>query len=386
MSLNRRDFLRTCAITIGTLSVPLLSRDGKADDPPKTVDVPIAWVATGSCSGCSVSLLNVDAPTIQEALLGEVLPGKHLSLRFHSTVMAAQGDLAVGALLKLQEEEKGKYVLAVEGATATKEGGKYCNVGEKDGKVFYGDKTVQDLARDALAVLAIGTCASYGGIPAAAPNPTGCLGTGELLKRAGIKTPIVNIPGCAPHPDWIVGTIAQILVAGLGGLKVDKDGRPAPFYSSLIHDNCPFRGHFDRSHFAEHFGEHGCLVKLGCKGPRTHADCPERRWNNKTSWCIEAGHPCIGCVEPDFPFEGSLFRIVQPAELAPPDTVPAATAAPVAKPFDLDSTLAIGAVGGGALVGTGVLATKLAQRQKPARPSSESPAPAAKEQRDSEPD
>jgi hydrogenase small subunit len=322
MPLTRREFLETAGV--GTISVlgitlfkfPGLAQVAKEVQAQKVAEVPVIWMALGSCSGCSVSLLNTASPTIQEALLAEVLPGKHLSLAFHSTVMAAQGDLAMETMEKVRREQKGQYALVIEGAPAAKDDGLYCAVGETADGPITGYQHVRDLGRDAAAALAVGSCAAFGGIPSATPDPTGALSVQKVLEQENISTPVVNIPGCPPHPDWIVGSIAAFLLGGVAALKLDEHNRPGMFFSRLIHDNCLYRGDFDRGVFAEHFGDEGCLFMLGCKGPITEADCPVRKFNGGTSWCCEAGHPCIGCCHPDFPFEGSMFRRLQHSTLS----------------------------------------------------------------------
>ena len=325
----------------------------------KVAEVPVVWMATGSCTGCSVSLLNSAAPTIQELLLDEVLPGKHISLAFHATVMAAQGEQAMEALKDTVKNHRGGYVFVVDGATATADDGLHCTVGERsDGRPLTGFEHVRDLSRDALAVLAVGACSSFGGIPAAGANPTGAISVPELLERERIKTPVVRIPGCPPHPDWIVGTIAALLIGGLKALDLDDQLRPRAFFGQCIHDDCPYRGQFESGNFASHFGEHGCLLKLGCKGPITYADCPIRKFNNGISWCVEAGHPCIGCCHPDFPFENSLFAPVTPAQLSFPEVFPPARADIVEhRQADKSTYATLGMIGVAAfLAGAGVTA------------------------------
>ena len=163
------------------------------------------------------------------------------------------------------------------------------------------DKTVA-LARNAAAVVCLGTCSAFGGIFAAGPNPGGCKSVSAVLAEAKVTTPVVNIPGCAPHPDWFVGTVADILLNGLPGPdKVDDFGRPLAFYGELIHENCQRRGDFDAGKFAKKLGDGGCLYLLGCKGPMTYSDCPNRQWNGGVNWPIRNNPPCIGCVEPGFP-------------------------------------------------------------------------------------
>ncbi len=390
MALTRREFLGSSLGTISVLSVSLVKIPGlqklcMAAEPQTVAEIPVIWMATGACSGCSVALLNTASPTIQEVLLGQVLPGKHLSLAFHSTVMAAAGDQAMGALHEVRHNHKGAYVLVVDGATPTKEDGLYCGIGEVNGRTITGYEQVRDLGRDAMAVLAVGACAAFGGIPAADPNPTGCVSVSELFKRERVHTPLVNIPGCPPHPDWIVGTIVTLLLGGLEALELDELRRPVAFFGKCIHDNCQFRGHFERGEFAEHFGEHGCLLKLGCKGPITYADCPIRKFNNGTSWCCEAGHPCIGCCHPDFPFERSLFAPVEPARLDFPAMYPPTHKDEARKRADADTYVTVGLIGvGGFLAGVGVAA---AARKLKAQGQSEPAEPVvAKKEPSDEPD
>ncbi|MBD3165099.1 hydrogenase small subunit [bacterium] len=283
--------------------------------------VPVVWMQAGSCSGCSVSLLNAVSPTIQDVLLDEVVPGQHLSLAFHPTVMAGQGHGAMSVVEKYKKNG-GPFVLVLEGSISTKDDGIYCEVGEKDGHGITMYQHLLDLAPKAMAVINIGSCSSYGGIPMADPNPTGVKPVGTILQEHSIKTPVVNVPGCPPHPDWFIGTVATVLLGGLDALAVDQYGRPKAFYSGKIHDNCQYRGQYDQGILARDFGEEGCLYALGCRGPSSSADCPHRKWNNAVSWCIGSGSPCIGCVEPGFPFEKSLLVQLDRDAPSPGDVPP----------------------------------------------------------------
>jgi hydrogenase small subunit len=269
----------------------------------KTTEIPVVWIQCATCTGCSVSVLNSVSPTIKNVLVDEVIPGKHINLRFQATLMAGAGDIVIEELDATARREKGKYVLIVEGAIPTAgKAGEYGSIGEKDGKPVSIFDRVESLGKDALAVIALGTCATFGGIAAGEPNPAGCISVSEVFRRRNISTPLINIPGCAPHPDWFVGTVAKILLLGLPKPEeLDEYKRPKDFYGQLIHENCPRRAYFDEGKFAKHFGEPGCLNELGCKGPVTHADCPLRLWNGGVNWCIGSGSPCIGCVEPGFP-------------------------------------------------------------------------------------
>jgi hydrogenase small subunit len=268
----------------------------------KRNELPVLWIQGATCSGCSVSALNAVAPSIRNVVLDEAVPGTHINLRFHATVMAGSGDPVIEVLRDTQKQKKGGYVLIVEGAVPTKDGGVYCTVGEDDGKEVPFVERVKSLSVDALAVLTLGTCASYGGIFAGEPNPTGCKGVGEVLKEAGITTPLINIPGCPPHPDWFVGTVATVILGGIPKPEaIDEVGRLKEFYGGLVHEHCQRRAYFDAGKFAKHYSDEGCLYELGCKGPQTSADCPIRLWNGGMNWCVECGTGCHGCVEPDYP-------------------------------------------------------------------------------------
>jgi len=265
-------------------------------------EIPLVWLAASACTGCSVSLLNSASPRIKNILIDQIVPGVHINLRFHQTIMAGAGEQVIKVLEDMTKEKKGNYVLAVDGAIPTAAGGLYGAIGERDGKPVSMEERFEELAHNALAILAVGTCASFGGISAAAPNPSGALSVQKVLEAKGISKPLVNIPGCPPHPDWFVGTVASIILNGLPKAEdLDDNLRPLAFYGKLIHENCPRRAYFDEGKFAKKFGDEGCLYELGCKGPITYADCPLRRWNRGTNWVIGAGAPCNGCTQPEFP-------------------------------------------------------------------------------------
>ncbi|MFP3879812.1 MAG: hydrogenase small subunit [Dehalococcoidia bacterium] len=271
-------------------------------------ELPVVYLQTAACSGCAVSLLNTASPTIKNVLIDQIAPGIHINLRFHPVIMAAAGELAIEAMEDTASQRKGEYVLVVDGAVPTATDAIYGAVGERDGKPVTMSQRLTELATDAFAVIALGTCASFGGIPAAKPNPTGAQTVKKVLDDNGIQKPLINIPGCPPHPDWFVGTVASIIMNGLPTADdLDDLLRPKAFFGTLIHENCPRRAYFDEGKFAKKFGDEGCLYELGCKGPITSADCPLRRWNNGTNWVIGAGAPCNGCTQPEFPDQTSPF-------------------------------------------------------------------------------
>lgn len=270
--------------------------------------VPVVWFQAAGCTGCSVSLLNADYPHLKNLLLDELVPGKALGLLFHATLMGNTGRPALEVLEQIPTEKAKEFVLVVEGAIPRPAFGEV-------GGIPLAQK-VRDLAEGALALVAVGSCASYGGIPAAKPNPTGAQGVKDFLRKEKIKVPVVNVPGCPPHPRWFVETLAHLLLQGLPKEEdLDEVGRLRTIYLDLVHESCPRRADFDVGRFAKAFGEEGCLYELGCKGPYTNAGCPYHAWNGGVNWCIKAGHPCIGCCEPEFPdFPAPLFRKVRAKE------------------------------------------------------------------------
>jgi [NiFe] hydrogenase small subunit len=248
----------------------------------------VVWLHFAECTGCSESLLRSQYPYIDELVL-EVL-----SVEYHETIMAAAGHQAEEQLHNAVKKYEGKFICVVEGGVGTKYNGGYGKVG---GRSFL--DIAKDVCPKAAAVIAYGTCATFGGIQAAAPNPGGYKGVGEAI---GIKP--LQIPGCPPNPINLVGTVVNYLL--LGKLPdLDDIGRPLFAFGNTIHDKCPRRSHFENEEFVEEFGSEEaamgyCLYKMGCRGPETYNNCPTAKFNDGTSWPVEAGHPCIGCSQPNF--------------------------------------------------------------------------------------
>jgi hydrogenase small subunit len=211
------------------------------------------------------------------------------------------------------------------------------------------------------AIIAIGSCASWGGIPSADPNPTGAKGTPAILEG---KT-VVTIPGCPANPYNFLGTALQY--ATFGTLPaLDELGRPKWAYGRTIHEHCPRRAHFDAGRFAQKFGDEGhregwCLYKLGCKGPATHANCSTQHFGEVVdAWPIGLGHPCFGCTEQKLAFRVALHDTVDVERPANPATYP-----PIAAPEGRVGAVATGVAGliGGALLGAGWAASKRFDRE-----------------------
>lgn len=299
MEITRRDFLKASsavAAAVGLHPAGLMNFQKAAGAQGA---LPVIWLQGQTCSGCSVSLLNtVYYMTIDDLLL------KTIDLEYHPTVMAAAGPAAVQAATSAKA--KGGYVLVVEGAVPTGGGGKFCTVWP--GMTML--NAVQTFASNTPYVIAVGTCASYGGLPGAAPNPTAARSVQSIL---GSAKKVVNIPGCPAHPDWIVGSIAYMIRYGKVP-ALDANGRPTDYFGTATHANCPNLGYYAAGQYARTLGGTGCLRLLGCRGPETFSDCPTRRWNSPAvntagvNWCIGAGAPCHGCTDPTFPDGMSPFN------------------------------------------------------------------------------
>lgn len=310
--LSRREFLKLCGATATMmgLSQSYIPQIAKALE-EATAKPPVLWIQAQNCTGCVISTINSNHPDAAELVLDI------LSFRYQPNIMATAGDQAIKVIEDTIEKEKGKYILVFEGAIPDKEEGKYCMVGEKDGKGIPVEEWLTKAGDNAAAIVATGTCASFGGIPRANAAVTGAKGVAFDGRTSGGaykgKTPVVNISGCPPNPDWLVGTIAHYLLFKKLP-ELDDFKRPKMFYGQLIHDNCERRAAFEAGLFLDKWGDpeaiapseggtasqNYCLIKKGCKGPVTYADCPIRRWNSRVSWPIGAHGICIGCTQPEF--------------------------------------------------------------------------------------
>ncbi|GAB4259844.1 MAG: hydrogenase small subunit [Deferrisomatales bacterium] len=288
MSLSRRRFLQMMgASAAATAMTPtVLTRVAEAVQ-ASGAWYPVVWLQGQSDTGCSESLLNTLAPNVVD-LVTEIV-----DLKFHQTVMAAQGHLAISVLDDLLASEE-KFLLVVEGAVPTAHGGAYSTMGERDGKKVTFLQWVQDLGARAEAVVAFGTCSAFGGIPAAEGNVTGASPVTDVLP----EQKVIRLPSCPGRPHHLVGTLAHLKLYGMP--ELDELRRPKMFFSLTNHDNCERRPFFERGDYAHHFGEHKCMYLLGCKGPITHNDCSQHQWNSRVNWPVRGGSPCVGCAHPLF--------------------------------------------------------------------------------------
>lgn len=295
MGIGRRAFLKYCIGASALLGLDSLAVGKLSSLLAGTEQMPtVIWLEGAGCSGCTISLTNLIDTTSGDGP-GDVadLLVNYINLAFGKTLMAAAGDTAVANLRAAQDS--GNYILVVEGGIPMAFNGMACTVFTEDGYDITMEEAVQELAGTATAVVCVGACACFGGIPRATPNPCDVRTVSEIT---GIRT--VNIPGCPPHPDWIAGTLASVLCGTVPA--TDSDGRPLAFFGTPVHANCPKKPLYDLGTFAAAFGEEGrCLRNLGCRGPETGADCALRGWNNGFNYCMQSNGNCIGCTESDYP-------------------------------------------------------------------------------------
>lgn len=245
----------------------------------------LVWLELNGCTGNTISLLDGQNPDFQYLLT------QMTNFIYSNSLIASEGNEAMDQLFGIIGSN---YILAAEGAVSLKDNGSYQTIGRRNGREITGLEAVKRLGERASHVIAVGACASHGGVSAARPNPTQCVGIQDVLGRKVIK-----LTGCPCHPDWFMGTLAYLILYGEPPL--DNRDRPLMFYSTTIHDRCPRRSYYDNGIFAEKLGEETCLFMLGCKGPVTEIDCPIRQWNGHVNWPVGDDSPCIGCAQFGFP-------------------------------------------------------------------------------------
>jgi hydrogenase small subunit len=315
---SRRNFLTLCSMLMATAPMGLALTEkaktveqlakivGKAKRPS------VIWLHFQDCTGCSETLLRTSHPDVADLILNVI------SLDYHETLMAASGYQAEKCLKDAMEANLGKYILVCEGSIPTRDGGQYLTLaGQK------GIDRLKEVASKAAAIISMGSCASWGGVPSADPNPTGAMGVDQIIS----DKPVVNLPGCPPNPYNLLGVVLEYVT--LGKLPaLDQIGRPKFAYDRVIHDHCPRRAHFDAGRFVREFGDDGhrqgwCLYKMGCKGPGTHAGCSTRHFNEiPDCWPIGNGSPCVGCTEKSLAFRVPIFQTIDIHGVTPPDTYP----------------------------------------------------------------
>ena len=293
---TRREFLQYCSSLAALLALPPAMASVMAEAISKARRQSVIWLSFQECTGCTESITRSHSPTLENLIFDMI------SLDYHHTLQAASGEAAEHARLQSMKDNDGKYLLIVDGSIPMGNPGYSVIAGISNHDMLV------ETAKGAAAIVAVGTCATYGGIPMADPNPTGAVSVNDIIK----DKPIINVPGCPPIPVVMTGVLAHFLTFG-GIPELDALGRPKSFYGETIHDRCYRRPFYDQGKFAETFDDEAarngwCLFKLGCKGPVTYNACATTKWNDGTSFPIESGHGCIGCSEPKFWDAGPFYK------------------------------------------------------------------------------
>ena len=282
--IDRRTFLKFCSSMVALLALPQRFTAVVASALEQNRHPVLLWLEFQDCAGNSESMLRASHPTITDLVLN------HFSWEYHELLMAGAGKQAEAVLDRVVNEEKGNYLVVVEGSIPAANPG-YCTIG---------GKSAIDIAKrmctNAAAVIALGSCAFDGGPQRSAPNPTGALGLSEAIPGLNM----VVLSGCPHNP----ANTAAVLVHWLTFHRMpalDRYLRPLFAYGSVIHDQCERRAHYDAGRFVEAWDDEGarkgyCLYKMGCKGPDATFNCPTVRWNEQTSWPVKAGHGCVACA------------------------------------------------------------------------------------------
>jgi hydrogenase small subunit len=314
--LSRRSFLKYCTALASIMALPPAAAAAMAASLERARRPSVIYLSFQECTGCLESLTRSFSPTIEDLIFNAI------SLDYNDTLQAAAGSAAEAARDKAMEENYGKYILIVDGSVALGADGAYStSAGESN------VETLRKAAKGAAAIICVGTCSSFGGIPHAYPNPTGAVPVSEIIT----DKPIVNVSGCPPIPVVITGTVAYYVTYGRLP-ELDPLNRPRVFFGDTIHDRCYRRPFYDQGKFAKSFDDQGarngwCLYELGCKGPVTYNACATVKWNQGTSFPIESGHPCLGCSEPDFWDRGSFYAALSYGKPGPASILGAAVVA-----------------------------------------------------------
>jgi hydrogenase small subunit len=295
---SRRGFLKFCAATASMMALPPSMVPAIAAALEKARRPSVIWLSFQECTGCTESLTRSHNPTVEGLIFDAI------SLDYHHTLQVASGDAAEAAREAAMHENAGKYLVVVDGSIP----GPNSNPGFSTIAGHSNYDMLMETVKGAAAIIAVGTCAAFGGLPKANPNPTGAVAIQTVVK----DKPIINVPGCPPIPTVITGVLAHFLTFGKLP-ELDAFGRPMAFYGQSIHDRCYRRPFYDKGLFAETFDDEGarkgwCLYRLGCKGPMTYNACATMKWNQGVSWPVESGHGCLGCSEPDFWDAGGFYK------------------------------------------------------------------------------
>lgn len=310
--MSRRSFMQMCTALAATIGLNFKETEVVVNAMETKPRVPVIWLQFQDCTGCSESFIRSTHPKAESVLLDMI------SLEYTEVLSVASGHNVEEAKKQAMEKYYGNYILAVEGSIPMGPG--FLTIGGMPGK-----DVLLEAAKGAQAIISYGSCSSWGGLPAANPNPTNAVSVVDLVK----DKPVIRVPGCPPIPEVMTGVIAHLITFGAIP-ELDSQKRPKAFYRHRVHDKCNRRAYFDAGLFAESFDDEGakqgyCLYKLGCKGPTTYSSCAEMRWNGGVSYPIQSGNPCIGCTEDHFwdngPFYERLAQIPGTQTTVNPETV-----------------------------------------------------------------
>jgi hydrogenase small subunit len=288
------------------------------------------WLAGMSCDGCSIAAVGAKNPSVEQ-LIHQQIPGLPKVILHHPVLAVEAGHRFMEPYYKAARGELGAtYVVLYEGSVADEQiakdtGGYFSAMGmeklEGGGwRPYPTADMLRDLAPNAAAVIGVGTCASWGGVPAAIGNVTHAMGVMDFLGknfRSALGLPVINIPGCAPIGDNITETITAVLMflAGVGPLpEFDELGRPAWMFDETVHRGCPRAGFYEEGTFADEYGQKECLVELGCWGPVVQCNIARRGSIGHNGGCMNVGGICIGCTMPGFPDAFAPFYKAPPGK------------------------------------------------------------------------
>jgi hydrogenase small subunit len=316
---SRRTFLKFCAAVASSMALPPGVAPAMAEALANTRRQSVIWLSFQECTGCTESITRSYAPSLESLLFD------FISLDYHEALSAAAGHQVEAAMRQAMKDNWGKYLVIVDGSMSLKDGGVYATVAGRST-----EQIVKEVAEGAAALIAVGTCAAYGGLPKADPNPTGAVALTDIIK----DKPIINVPGCPPIPEVMTGVIASFLTFGRLP-DMDHLNRPTAFFGNTIHDRCYRRPFYDQGKFAKTFDDDGarkgwCLYELGCKGPIAYNACATVKWNQGLTFPIQSGHGCIGCSEPNFWDQGGFYKPLSAGAWGSAEGIAAAAAAGVA--------------------------------------------------------
>ena len=292
---SRREFMYFCGVAAACAGLQASGIAQVVETFEKAPRPPVVWLHFQECTCCSESFIRSSHPIVADIIFDT------LSLDYTETLLAASGKQAEKCRDDAMKNNKGKYILLVEGSVPMAGDGAYCMIGGKSA-----EQILREAADGAAAIVAWGSCASHGCIQSAKPNPTSATPIHKVINK-----PVINVPGCPPIAEVMTAVVTHILLFGKIP-ELDSQGRPKEFYGRRVHDTCYRRPYYDAGLFVEAWDDDAarkgyCLYKMGCRGPVTYNACSVTKWNGNLSYPIQSGHGCIGCSESGFWDNGPFY-------------------------------------------------------------------------------